>query len=101
MYGLEDEYIDSTLNVIPRSPVYRGQRSIIHDRKRGDGFCHCRTCDALEGDRLSMIYDFGTPSHYYCIVKEVYSGDEIENFLKEREPIATTETAAIIDEKRP
>jgi len=29
-----------------------------------------------------MIYDFGTPSHYYCIVKEVYSGDEIENFLK-------------------
>jgi len=32
-----------------------------------------------------MIYDFGTPSHYYCIVKEVYSGDEIENFLKERE----------------
>jgi len=48
-----------------------------------------------------MIYDFGTPSHYYCIVREVYSGDEIENFLKEREPIATTETAAIIDEKRP
>jgi len=30
-----------------------------------------------------------------------YSGDEIENFLKEREPIATTETAAIIGEKRP
>jgi len=101
MYGLEDEYIDSTLNVIPdhqftevNDPSYTTASvvtvSAIAER-----------ATLWEGDRLSMIYDFGTPSHYYCIVKEVYSGDEIENFFKEREPIATTETAAIIDEKRP
>ena len=48
-----------------------------------------------------MVYDFGTPSRYYCIVKEVYDPGEIEKLLEERDPIATTETAAIIDEKRP
>ena len=101
MYGLEDEYMDSTLNVIPdqqftevRDPSYTTASEVtIADV--------AERATLWDGDRLSMVYDFGTPSHYYCIVKEVYSGDEIENFLKEREPIATTETAAIIDEKRP
>ena len=101
MYGLEDEYMDSTLNVIPdqqltevRDPSYTTASEVtIADV--------AERATLWDGDRLSMVYDFGTPSHYYCIVKEVYSGDEIENFLKEREPIATTETAAIINEKRP
>jgi hypothetical protein len=54
-----------------------------------------------KGDRLSMVYDFGTPSHYYCIVKKIYDSDEIETLLDERDPIRATATAAIIDEKRP
>ena len=72
MYGLEDEYIDSTLNVIPDhqfaevdDPSYRkaSEMTITDIAERA----------ALwKGDRLSMVYDFGTPSHYYCIVKEVY-----------------------------
>jgi hypothetical protein len=101
MYGLEDEYIDSTLNVIPdqqftevNDPSYTtaSEVTIANVAERAT---------LWEGDRLSMVYDFGTPSHYYCIVKEVYGGNEIENLLKEREPIAATETAAIVDEKRP
>jgi len=101
MYGLEDQYLDSTLNVIPdqqfteiNDPSYTpaSEVTIANVAER---------VTLWEGDRLSMVYDFGTPSYYYCIVKEVYGGDEIENLLKEREPIAATETAAIIDEKRP
>ena len=101
MYGLEDEYLDSTLNIIPDlqfaevdDPSYRkaSEMAIADIAERA----------ALwEGDRLSMVYDFGTPSHYYCIVKEVYDPGEIEKLLEERDPIVATETAAIIDEKRP
>lgn len=101
MYGLEDEYLDSTLNVIPDlqfaevdDPSYRkaSEMTIADIAERA----------ALwKGDRLSMVYDFGTPSHYYCIVKEVYDPGEIEKLLEERDPIVATETAAIIDEKRP
>ena len=101
MYGLKDQYLDSTLNVIPdqqfteiNDPSYTpaSEVTIANVAER---------VTLWEGDRLSMVYDFGTPSYYYCIVKEVYGGDETENLLKEREPIAATETAAIIDEKRP
>ena len=101
MYGLEDEYMDSTLNVIPdhqftevNDPSYTtaSEVTIANVAERAM---------LWEGDRLSMVYDFGTPSHYYCIVKEVYGGDEIKNLLEEREPIVATETAALIDEKRP
>jgi len=31
-----------------------------------------------EGDRPSLIHDFGTPAHHYCIVKEVYEPEEID-----------------------
>jgi len=47
-----------------------------------------------------MVYDFGTPSQHYCIVKEVYDPDEIDDLLAESDTIAGTDTAAIIDEKR-
>ena len=40
-----------------------------------------------EGDRLSVVYDFGTPSHYYCIVKEVYESDEM--WVSERSVLVT------------
>ena len=100
MYGLEDQYLDSTLNVIPDlqfaevdDPSYRkaSEMTIADIAERA----------ALwKGDRLSMVYDFGTPSHYYCIVKEGYDPEEIEKLLEKRDPIAATETAAIMDEKR-
>jgi len=54
-----------------------------------------------EGDRLSLIYDFGTPSYYYCLVKAVYDPDTIDDLLADSEIIDATETAAIIREKRP
>ena len=48
-----------------------------------------------------MVYDFGPPSHYYCIVKEIYDPDEIDDLLAESDRIVGTDTASIIDEKRP
>ncbi|EMA50527.1 hypothetical protein C448_01374 [Halococcus morrhuae DSM 1307] len=101
MYGLEDEYMDSTLNVIPDQ-----QFTEIDDPSymKASEMTIADVADRAtlwDGDRLSMVYDFGTPSHYYCIVKDVYDPDEIERLLDEREPIAATATAAIIDQKRP
>lgn len=100
MYGLEDEYMDSSLNVLPdRQYEEAGDRSYT----RASELTIAEVAERAtlwEGDRLSMVYDFGTPSHYYCIVKDVYDSDDIENLLDEREPITATETAAIIDEKR-
>ncbi|MDZ5812950.1 hypothetical protein U4E84_16540 [Halorubrum sp. AD140] len=101
MYGLEDEYMDSTLNVIPdqqftevRDPSFTNASEVtIADV--------AERATLWEGDKLSMVYDFGTSSRYYCVVKEVYDLGEIEKLLEERDPIAATETAAIIDEKRP
>jgi len=54
-----------------------------------------------EGDRLSLVYDFGTPSHYYCIVKEVYEPDVLDDVLDGDNVITSTDTAAIVREKRP
>ncbi|QZP39397.1 hypothetical protein [Halobaculum magnesiiphilum] len=101
MYGLEDEYLDSTLNVIPdqqftevRDPSYTNASEVtIADV--------ADSATLWDGDRLSMVSDFGTPSHYYCIVKEVYDPGKIEKLLEKRDLIVATETAAIIDEKRP
>jgi hypothetical protein len=53
-----------------------------------------------EDDRLSLVYDFGTPSHYYCIVKAVYEPERLNEVLDD-DVIASTETAAIVKEKRP
>jgi hypothetical protein len=54
-----------------------------------------------EGDRLSLVYDFGTPSHYYCIVKDVYEPDRLDEVLDDDNAITSTDTAAIVKEKRP
>ncbi|SEP16042.1 hypothetical protein SAMN05216388_10394 [Halorientalis persicus] len=100
MYGLEDEYLDSSLNVLPDSQYEEaGDRTYtrasemtiadIDDRYR-----------LQEDDRLSLVYDFGTPSHYYCIVKAVYEPERLNEVLN-NDVIASTETAAIIKEKRP
>jgi hypothetical protein len=100
MYGLEDEYLDSSLNVLPdhqyeqagdRSDTKASEMTVAEVAERGT---------LWEGDRLSLVYDFGTPSHYYCIVKEVYEPDEIDGVLDDSNVISSTETAAIVREKR-
>jgi hypothetical protein len=101
MYGLEDEYLDSSLNVLPdrqydqaRDRSYtRASEMTIEDVAKRPGLG--------EGDRLSLVYDFGTPSHYYCIVKEVYEPDELDDVLDDDNVITSTDTAAIVREKRP
>jgi hypothetical protein len=101
MYGLEDEYMDSTLNVIPDQQFAEVGAS-SYTKASGMTIADVAARATLwEGDRLSMVYDFGTPSHYYCIVKEVYEPDEIERLLDDCDLIAVTGTAAIIDQKRP
>jgi len=101
MYGLEDEYIGSSLKVIPDHQYEQaGDRSHTRasDMTIGDV---AESAGLWEGDRLSLVYDFGTPSHYYCIVKEVYKPDELETVLGDNDVITSTDTAAVVREKRP
>jgi hypothetical protein len=101
MYGLEDEYLDSSLNVLPDHQYKQaGDRS---DTKASEMTVAdvAQRARLQEGDRLSLVYDFGTPSHYYCIVKEVYEPDELDDVLDNDIGITSTETAAIVREKRP
>jgi hypothetical protein len=100
MYGLEDEYMDSSINVLPDHQYEQaGDRSDTKASEMTVGEVAERAT-LWEGDRLSLVYDFGTPSHYYCIVKEVYEPDVIDEILDDSDAIASTETAAIIREKR-
>jgi hypothetical protein len=101
LYGLEDEYLDSSLNVLPdRQYEEAGRPSQTKASEMTIGEVADRAT-LWEGDRLSMVYDFGTPSHYYCIVKEVYEPIEIDRVLEDSAVVATTDTAAISTEKRP
>jgi len=101
MYGLEDEYMDSSLDVLP-DHQYEGAGDPAYTRASELTIADVAERAALrEGDRLSMVYDFGTPSHYYCIVKEVYEPEEIDTVLEDSDAVASTETAAVVCEKRP
>jgi len=101
MYGLEEEYLDSSLNVLPdhqcselNDPSYTNASEMTVGGV-------AELTGLWEGDRLSLIYDFGTPSYYYCLVKAVYDPDTIDDLLADSEIIDATETAGIIREKRP
>ncbi|WP_345784082.1 hypothetical protein [Natronolimnohabitans sp. A-GB9] len=101
LYGLEDEYLDSSLNVLPdHQYAQAGHRSYTKASE-------VTIADVAEraglrrGDRLSLVYDFGTPSRYYCIVKEIYDPDEIDELLADSDVIVSTDTAAIVRVKRP
>lgn len=101
MYGLEEEYLESSLNVLPDH-----QHGDVGDPSytRASAMTIAEVAERArlwEGDRLSMVYDFGTPSHYYCIVETVHEPDEIDTLLEEADVIAATDTAAIVAEKRP
>ena len=54
----------------------------------------------LLSDSISLVYDFGTPSHYYCIVKDVYTPDRLEEVL-DTDVITSNDAAAIVNQKRP
>ena len=101
MYGLEDEYLESSLNVLPDHQYEEaGDRSYMRASEMTIADIAERA-GLWNGDRLSLVYDFGTPSHYYCIVKEVYEPDELNPVLDDNDVIASTDTAAIVREKRP
>lgn len=97
MYGLEDEYMDSSIRVVPDH-----QHSTPSDTKASEVTIAdvAERASLWEGDRLSLVYDFGTPSHYYCIAKEVYEPEELDSLLADDHLFAETETAAILDQKR-
>jgi hypothetical protein len=97
MYGLEDEYLDSSIGVVPDQ-----QHSNPSDTPASEiAIAEVAERAILwEGDRLSLVYDFGTPSHYYCIVKEVYGPDKLGALVAETDLIAETETAAIVNQTR-
>jgi hypothetical protein len=100
MYGLEDEYLDSSLNVLPDHQYEQaGDRTYTRASEMTIADIAERA-RLREGDRLSLIYDFGTPSHYYCIVKDVYEPDRLDEVLND-DVITSTEIAAIVREKRP
>jgi hypothetical protein len=101
MYGLEEEYLDSSLKVLPdRQYEEAGDRSYTRASEMTikDVAERARLQD---GDRLSLVYDFGTPSHYYCIVKDVYEPEEIDEIFGCNDVVSATDTAAIVKEKRP
>ena len=101
MYGLEDEYLDSSLDVLPDHQYEEvGDRSYTNASEMTIADVAERA-GLWEGDRLSMVSDFGTPSHYYCIVEDVYELEEIDDILDGSDVIASTDTTAIIREKRP
>jgi len=98
MYGLEDEYLDSSIKVVPDQ-----QHSNPSDTPASEMTIAevAQQANLWEGDRLSLVYDFGTPSHYYCIVKEVYEPAGLDSLSADTDLIAETDTAAIVDQKRP
>jgi hypothetical protein len=99
MYGLEDEYLDSSINVVPDQ-----QHSANPANTRASNITIAEVAERAnlwEGDRLSLVYDFGTPLHFYCIVKEIYEPAELDSLLTDNDLSAETETAAIVDQKRP
>jgi hypothetical protein len=99
MYGLEEEYLDSSIKVVPDQ-----QHSANPSNTRASEITIADVAERAslwDGDRLSLVYDFGTPSHFYCIVKEVYEPADLDSLLAETDLIAEIETAAIVAQKRP
>ncbi len=101
MYGLEDEYLGSSLNVLPDHQCTQLDDPSYTNASEMTIGAVAERAGLWEGDRLSLVYDFGTPSYYYCLVKAVYDPEAIDELLEQSDVISATETAAIISEKRP
>ena len=98
MYGLEEEYLDSSIKVVPDQQHSNPSDTMASEITVAEV---AERASLWEGDRLSLVYDFGTPLHFYCIVKEIYEPAELDSLLAETDLIAETETAAIVDQKPP
>lgn len=98
MYGLEDEYLDSSIKIVPDQQHSNPSDTPASEMTIADV---AQQANLWERDRLSLVYDFGTPSHYYCIVKEIYEPAELDSLLADTDLIAETDTAAIVEQKRP
>lgn len=101
LYGLEDEYERSSLDIIPEeqyekasSRQYENAADVTIGELTEQNYL-------LTGDRLSLAYDLGTPSYYYCIIKEELTPVERDELLADADPLAETDSAAITDYKRP
>ena len=99
LYGLEDEYMDSSLE------IYGGiMEGIKGGHGRRDPPIHIkdifRENRLAVGDRLSLAYDFGIHSSYYCIIKEKYDNPDsfIDKFDAD-ELIEKSDTIAITKSK--
>lgn len=53
-----------------------------------------------DGERLSMIYELGTPSRHNCIDENASEPAEIDTRLEDSDVFAATDTAALVKEKR-
>lgn len=83
MYGLEDEYDDSTIDILPKRqyeeagmPSQTSASEITIGELAGQ-------YQLWENDRLSLVYDLGTPSRwFYCIIKEALTEDNIDEYRR-------------------
>jgi len=98
MYGLEDEYLDSSIKVVPDYQHSNPSDTLASEITIAEV---AEQATLWEGDRLSLVYDFGTPAYFYCIVKEVYEPAALDSLFADTDLIAETETAAIVDQKLP
>jgi len=101
VFGLEDEYEDSTINVFPHHMFER-----LNDPRYTDASTTtigeiAEQALLWEGDQLTLAYDLATPIQYYCLVTDTLDHSEVDDYLTENPPLYETETAAIVDEKRP
>ncbi len=102
VYGLEGEYLDSSIQAMPDTQYNR----LNHSSREYTAGSSVTIQDVAanahlqNGDRLTMASDFATPSHYYCIVKDVYDLETLESEFP-AEPLSETETAAVVKQRRP
>lgn len=100
MYGLETEYTDASLHLRPDhqydevgARTYRraGEMTIAEVSERTNFW---------DGERLSMIYELGTPSRHNCIDENASEPAEIATRPEDSDVFAATDTAAFVKEKR-
>lgn len=99
VYGLEDEYEDSSLGIVPADTYEVAPR---RDTVPADGVTieEIAGTEGLdEGDRLTMAHDRSMPDRYYGIVKDVFPVEEIDS--RTVYPVKRAGGAALVDEKRP
>jgi len=98
MYGLEGEYVQSSLEIMPKEQYEKaGYPSYTKATEITIGELSERYT-LWTDDRLSMAYDLGHPSRFYCIFKEALKPEEVEEQLQS-DTISKTETAAIVRKK--